>query len=43
MPKKYCKSIGLTVTIVKFTFPKTKKYIGDILTPKENLENIGLG
>ena len=42
-PKKYFKSVGYTVDGFKFSFPKVKAAISDILNPTKNLLNIENG
>ena len=42
-PKKYFKSVGYTVDRFKFSFPKAKASISDILNPTKNLFNIENG
>ena len=42
-PKKYFKSVGYTVDGFKFSFPKVKSAISDILNPTKNLLNIENG
>ena len=42
-PKKYFKSVGYTVDGFKFSFPKAKTAISDILNPTKNLLNIENG
>ena len=42
-PKKYFKSVGYTVDRFKFSFPKAKTSISDILNPTKNLLNIENG